>query len=153
MNKKKISEFDQYYQSTNAIFWYTRNYFLFRLLNQAFRTEDIDNIFKFRFFIVDLYQQLLNLHSSQRFPSKLTVYRGQSIGLTELEHLKENIGQLISINTFLSTTTDPQVASIFAGDGTNHPSYERSVLFEMTIDTTRCHKFKPFADIIVDIII
>jgi tetratricopeptide (TPR) repeat protein len=145
--QEKINEFDQYYQSKKAIFWYTRDCFLFRLLNQAFRTEDIDNIFKFRFFIVDLYQQLLDLHSSQHFPSKLTVYRGQSIGLTELEHLKANIGQLISMNTFLSTTTDPGVASIFAGDGTNHPSYERSVLFEMTIDTTRCHKFKPFADI------
>ncbi|CAF1227445.1 unnamed protein product, partial [Rotaria sp. Silwood1] len=77
----------------------------------------------------------------------LTVYRGQSLDLIELEYLKENIGQLISINTFLSTTTDEEVASIFADDGTNRPAYERSVLFEMTMDTTRCHKSKPFADV------
>ncbi|CAF3500142.1 unnamed protein product [Rotaria sp. Silwood1] len=145
--QEKINEFDTCYESTKAVFWYTRNCFLFRLLNQAFRTEDIDNIFKFRFFIVDLYQQLLTLYTAQRFPSSLTVYRGQSLGLIELEYLKENIGQLISMNTFLSTTTDKEVASIFAGDGTNRPVYERSVLFEMTIDTTRCHKSKPFADV------
>ncbi|CAF0984692.1 unnamed protein product [Rotaria sordida] len=51
------------------------------------------------------------------------------------------------MNTFLSTTTDKEVASIFAGDGANLPSYERSVLFEMTIDTTHCYKSKPLADV------
>ncbi|CAF2770384.1 unnamed protein product [Rotaria sp. Silwood2] len=145
--QEKITEFNTCYESQNAIFWYTRNCFLFRLMNQAFRTEDIDNIFKFRFFIVDLYQQLLTLYTVQRFPSTLILYRGQSLGLTELEHLKENIGQLISMNTFLSTTTCKEVASIFAGDGTNRPACQRSVLFVMTIDTTLCHKSKPFADV------
>ncbi|CAF5093031.1 unnamed protein product, partial [Rotaria sp. Silwood1] len=35
---KDIDEFDQNYTPENAISWYTRNSFVFRLLNKAFRT-------------------------------------------------------------------------------------------------------------------
>lgn len=51
------------------------------------------------------------------------------------------------MNTFLSTTTELEIASIFAGNGTNHSLYERSVLFKITIDTIRSRKFKPSADV------
>ncbi|CAF1685930.1 unnamed protein product, partial [Didymodactylos carnosus] len=59
---KIISEFDENYISNDAIRWYTRESFLYRLLNKALRTENIDIIFKFRFFIVDLYNQLKQEH-------------------------------------------------------------------------------------------
>ncbi|CAF0990505.1 unnamed protein product [Didymodactylos carnosus] len=49
----------------------------------------------------------------------LTVYRGQFVHINELEKFKLNIRNLISMNTFLSTTTNKDVALIFAGDGDN----------------------------------
>jgi hypothetical protein len=83
-NKQKINlieEFDTTYSSTEAIKWYTRDCFLFRLLNKAFRTENIDIIYKFRFFIIDLYQQLKQIHSDyieyMGLDEIITVYRGQ----------------------------------------------------------------------------
>jgi hypothetical protein len=48
---EKIAQFDIDCSPTNSIRWYTRDCFLYRLLNQAFRTENIDEIMKFRFFI------------------------------------------------------------------------------------------------------
>jgi hypothetical protein len=50
----KIEEFFRSYTPESCIRWYTKDSFRYRLLNKAFRTENIDIIFKFRFFIVDL---------------------------------------------------------------------------------------------------
>jgi len=53
-----ISAFENEDLSTNAIRWYTRDSFIYCLLNKAFRTRNIDIIFKFRFFIAELKKQL-----------------------------------------------------------------------------------------------
>jgi hypothetical protein len=49
-----IAEFEKDYMSDQAIQWYTRNYFVYKLVNQAVRTEDIDTLYTDRFYIVDL---------------------------------------------------------------------------------------------------
>ncbi|CAF1136741.1 unnamed protein product [Adineta steineri] len=51
---KKIKEFQQTYTRDKAIEWYTDECFLYKLLNKALRTEDIELLFTFRFFIIDL---------------------------------------------------------------------------------------------------
>jgi hypothetical protein len=63
--QKKITDFESKYTESQAIEWYTRDCFLFRLINRAFRTRNIDNIFKFRYFFIDLHKQLLELHQTQ----------------------------------------------------------------------------------------
>ena len=50
IERTTIEDFRNSYDRTKAIWWYTRNCFLYRLLNKALRTENIDMIFKFRFF-------------------------------------------------------------------------------------------------------
>ncbi|CAF3024043.1 unnamed protein product [Rotaria sp. Silwood2] len=47
---EKIDEFEQTYTREEAVLWYTKDSFLYRLLNKALRTENIDIIYKFRFF-------------------------------------------------------------------------------------------------------
>jgi hypothetical protein len=42
---RMIEEFRQTYKPEDVIKWYTRETFLYRLLNQALRTENIDTIF------------------------------------------------------------------------------------------------------------
>ncbi len=56
--KKRIDEFEQTYTPENACRWYTYDSFVYRLLNRALRTQDIDIIFKFRFFINALHNQI-----------------------------------------------------------------------------------------------
>ncbi|CAF1541544.1 unnamed protein product, partial [Didymodactylos carnosus] len=137
---EKINDFRLNYSFDAAVSWYTRDSFVYRLLNKALRTRDIDIIFKFRFFIADLYRQLQKEYSKfmERFTDDeyfLTVYRGQHLKADELHELKDNIGRLISMNTFISTTCEKAVASIHAGDGSFSPILE-SILFEIQINTS-----------------
>ncbi|CAF3309933.1 unnamed protein product, partial [Rotaria sp. Silwood2] len=59
---KKIESFEKTYCLENTIDWYTKDSFVYRLLNKALRTENIDIIFKFRFFIKYLHHNLISLH-------------------------------------------------------------------------------------------
>ena len=60
-----IDQFEREYHSGLAIQWYTRDSFLYRLVNKALRTRDISLIFKFRFIIQDIYKQLKDQHQKQ----------------------------------------------------------------------------------------
>ncbi|CAF1039445.1 unnamed protein product [Didymodactylos carnosus] len=120
---RKIDDFDKNYDSTKAIWWYTRGSFLYRELNKALRTEKIEQLFMFRYFISDLHTQLVQLHSDyvallQEYElDVIMAYRVQTITSDEFQKLEQNIGRFISMNTFISTTTDRDVAIICAGDG------------------------------------
>ncbi|CAF0836938.1 unnamed protein product [Didymodactylos carnosus] len=127
------------------------------MLNRALRTEDMNTILDFRYFILDLYNQLYKVQtdfdrSSMTLPRAksdrtLIVYHGQLISSKELSKLKRNIGGYIIINTFLSTTTSSEIALLYAGDGLQRPVYE-SVLFEIEYELQhRIDRKKPFADI------
>jgi tetratricopeptide (TPR) repeat protein len=143
IERKKIIEFQQTYSSDTCIRWYTSDTFLYRLLNKALRTQNINDIFKYRFYIKDLYQQLENLSTASNTIIP-TMYRGQMITREELEKLQENINGLISVNTFFSTTLSSSAAADFSGSGMGRPQFE-SVVFQITINQKRLTK--PFADI------
>jgi hypothetical protein len=49
--EKDMLEFEKNYKSAEALKFYTNDSFLYRLFNQAFRTENIDLLFIFRFFL------------------------------------------------------------------------------------------------------
>jgi tetratricopeptide (TPR) repeat protein len=131
-----INEFYKQYNSNLAIKWYTRDAFLYRLLNKAFRTRNIDTIFDYHYFLTDLFKQLTLLHNNQfsKRTGTLTVYRGQGMYIQELEKLQNSIGRLMSINTFLSTTTACVVAADFAGNGEYQSQGIESVIFQIEID-------------------
>jgi hypothetical protein len=71
-----IDEFGRDYEKHSPTWWYSRDCFLYRMLNKALRVHDIEVIVKFGFFIKDLYRQLEDLHGSL-LSEKFTVYRGQ----------------------------------------------------------------------------
>ncbi|CAF2738492.1 unnamed protein product [Rotaria sp. Silwood2] len=110
--------------------------------------QNIDVIFKYRFFITDLCTQLKQLYNENisSLEETLIVYRGQTIGCDELEKIQQNINGLISMNTYLSTTRKKDLALMYAGNGSDRPLFE-SVLFEITIKKSISTKTKPFADI------
>ncbi|CAF0946743.1 unnamed protein product [Didymodactylos carnosus] len=143
---QKITDFYQNYKPFMAVEWYTKDSFLYRLLNKAFRTQDIETIFKYRYFITDLYSQLKALHLQllKSDEKTMTVYRGQGMHLEEFEKLKNSVGKFISINTFFSTTTDCEVAVDFAGDRSFCSNMEL-VVFEIEIDLK--NDAKPFGKV------
>lgn len=131
----QIDDLSSDYKSKDAIYWYTSKGFFHRSLNAALRTEDINALYSFRLPIVDLCEQLNQLHRDyvQTQPS-VTVYHGQYMSQSEIDHLQSNIGNLLSLNAFWSTSFDKEVAKVFAGDGQVYPG-QCSILFQIDIDS------------------
>ncbi|CAF0969945.1 unnamed protein product [Rotaria magnacalcarata] len=74
---EKMQKFRKSYTHDQAISWYAHEYFLYKLLNQALRTEDIQLLYSFRFFIIDLCGELERESNKSKSEGRLTVYRGQ----------------------------------------------------------------------------
>jgi transposase len=100
---KKIEEFRMTYTMDRAAEWYTTDSFVYRLVNKVLRTEDIELLYLFRFYIVDLCLQLEQEHKNLRLTQVLTLYRGQQMSTEEFEKLKQSVGISISPNGFFST--------------------------------------------------
>ena len=149
---KMIHKFKREYTSDDAIEWYTRDSFLYRLLNQACRTSDVDLMFSFRFFIRELNAQLSQVYERQKEclaqQSPFMVYRGTALFREELEMLQRNVGNFISRLTFVSTSKDKEVAMTFANEGeaTAGDKLKIFVLEEIWMDATICTA-KAFAEI------
>jgi hypothetical protein len=151
LTQKEIYRFNRAYQAKDAINWYTKTGFLYRLFNQACRTDDIDLLFNFRFFIRDLHEQLTKLYHdqhSQRNPKQtLIVYRGTFISKNELDMLlaPSTEKKLIWFNTFVSTSLDKEVAKKYV-DGSETVGLI-GVLEEIHIDNNMDMSTVLFADI------
>ncbi|CAF1166905.1 unnamed protein product [Rotaria sordida] len=130
---KKIEQFELTYTEDKAIEWYTRDAFVYRLVNKALRTEDVELLYLFRLYITDLCSQLE--HEWKRMYNEkteiLTLYRGQTMSIEELDKLNNSIGILISTNGFFSTTRDIQIALEFLAP---HSDDQTTVLFEIKAD-------------------
>lgn len=136
-----LYEFKRTYSSQHALFWYTKESFLYRLLNKALRTQNIDLLYLFRFFIYDAYEQL----KQHQCASPIRVYRGQLISKEELNTLQNAQGQLISINSFLSTSMNRDMAIFYLGEYILSDESQQ-ILFEINADPLSDNK-KPFANI------
>ncbi|CAF3119508.1 unnamed protein product [Rotaria sp. Silwood2] len=87
-NKNELSivhEFEENYSSDRAIWWYTRESFLYRQLSKALRVQNIDLLFIFRFFIRDIQEQL----EKHQCSSSIRVFRGQLMLNEEFKLLKD----------------------------------------------------------------
>ena len=132
----RIDDFEKTYKAVNAIQWYTKSSFLYKIINRALRTEDILALYTFRYFMTDLSASLETARTEQL---PLYVYRGATISRDELE--KYQVGYIVATNAFFSASSDRQVAEMFCGFNDVNPSATRSrnddlqhVLFEINID-------------------
>ncbi|CAF4122173.1 unnamed protein product, partial [Rotaria magnacalcarata] len=112
--------------------------------------ESVDLTFKLRYFIRDLHNQLADMQIdcdrlSPHNAFMLTLYRGLRMHLHQFEEIRKNKGNLVSANSFLSTTSDYVAACFFAGDG-NVDQDHVSVIFEITVNAKVKHSI-PFAKI------
>ncbi|CAF0971181.1 unnamed protein product [Didymodactylos carnosus] len=135
---EKIELFRSTYTCDRAIEWFTEDSFVYRLLNKALRTEDVDLLYLFRYFIIDLCNQLelvnrIIQNATTTREEILTLYRGQQISTQEFQKLNEGVGILISTNGFFSTTRDINVALDFVA-GTFDTDELKVILFEIKVD-------------------
>ncbi|CAF1409940.1 unnamed protein product [Rotaria sp. Silwood1] len=61
----EIDAFDQMYHSNAALQWYSRDSFLFQIINQALRSSNVNAMFKMRYFLTDLYAPLHELNKQK----------------------------------------------------------------------------------------
>lgn len=133
-----IDEFERDYSPDQAIRWYTRDSFVSRVLNKALRTQNIDLLFLFQFFILDIRQQL----EKSRHRTSVQVFRRQLMSKDEFDLLKNAKGQFISINSFLSATANRN--DVIDYDETNAELL--LVVFQIDADP-KPQDTKPFANI------
>jgi tetratricopeptide (TPR) repeat protein len=136
-----VHEFEYKYSSNKALWWYSRESFLYKILNKALRTQNIDVLLLFRFVIGDIYQQL----KQNQCQSPVRVYRGQVMSAEEINNLRNYVGNIISINSFFSTSVSRQKSMLFLNQiGVSNDLHR--VLFEIDADP-RLMSSKPFANI------
>jgi hypothetical protein len=89
-------------------------------VNKALRTEDIDALYTFRVYITHLRSRIAYLHSQIRRTSlggkgnMIHLYRGLKMTEAEIAQMRDNVGGLISMNGFFSTSPDIEQAVQFA---------------------------------------
>lgn len=133
-----VNDFEKYYSPDRALWWYTRETFVYRLLNKALRVLNIDLLYLFRFFLRDMQQQLEQRPCSL----SLSLYRCQLISQEEIALLQKSIGKYIAVNSYLSTSVNRSQALAFL----NYSSDLERVLFEIEADP-RLKGIQPFANI------
>ncbi|UJR34659.1 hypothetical protein I4U23_027436 [Adineta vaga] len=120
------------------------------MLNYALRTMNAEMITCISFFIVDLHQQIVQLHQEQ-YKSKssssaiFTVYHAQGLTKVDFEQLKKSRGGLISFNNFLLTSKNSKHSLSFAQDNGTKGDLV-GVMFIMKIDPSQSSSI-PFASI------
>ncbi|CAF4171589.1 unnamed protein product, partial [Adineta steineri] len=144
---KVINEFERDYRPQQAVWWYTRECFTYKMLNQALRIMDADIIINMGFFLRDVHQQIQQLYEQQVSSygrKSFIVYRGQGLMKSDFEKLQKAKGGLMSFNNFLSTSKTKEVSLRFARDASTEPN-KVGIFFIMSIDP--CLKSTPFASI------
>jgi hypothetical protein len=139
-NSIELNLIDQYEkQDSNqisSIQWYTRECFIYSMINRALRLYDIEILNKIAFFIQDLHKQIKDLHIKSHDYKQLTVYYGQGISYDQFEKLNMNINGLISFNSFLLTTIDKEVSLNYAKQSQNNRDLV-SIFFQIEIDQSK----------------
>ncbi|CAF1474357.1 unnamed protein product [Rotaria sordida] len=150
-----INEFVRDYRShleenNKSVWWYTRECFIYHMLNKALGKLQVETLLKMGIFIRDLHRNIEKLHAEQTnemsdgTTKEITVYRGKAMTQEDFNKIKQ--GGLLSFNNFLSTSTDRTVAIGFIQEGLKSNSKKIGVLFKMNIDRS-ISSSSPFASI------
>ncbi|CAF1135897.1 unnamed protein product [Adineta steineri] len=145
---QNIEKLERDYHNQRPIWWYTYQYFLYSMLNQALRLMDVDIILRMGFFINDLHRDIQRLHSeqfdSEQSDKTFTVYRGQCLSKDDFTEMTKTKGGLLSFNNFLSTSRYRDVSLCFAPQAATNPNLV-GILFVMSINRT--DSTTPFASV------
>ncbi|CAF2038997.1 unnamed protein product [Rotaria magnacalcarata] len=139
ISKKERNEFRRNYHQESAVWWYTKEIFLYGMHNRGLRSLDMEAMSKLGFFIRKLHLQLEQLHQEQSasFKKYFTVYRDQRLSQQDFQNLSDSKDGLLSFNNFLSTTKKQKSTTIFVHDALERNPNTVGVMFIMTIDPSK----------------
>ncbi|CAF3762373.1 unnamed protein product [Adineta steineri] len=127
-----IKQLRKTYTANEAIWCYTQDQFLYRMLNKALRTHQYDTLYLLRVFIRHLHEQIAKIQATESIAGK-KLYRGLPMDNEDFEQLKKNKGGLLSTSMFLSTSVDREVALGFAKPPPGN-NKKVGVLMEITVE-------------------
>jgi hypothetical protein len=130
---RDVDKFKHEYRPEDVILWYTRENFFYRFMNKALRENDINEIFLWRTYIQDLDRSLQQLRLEQMNLTQISFFRGQGLHINVLNKLKENLGKLVTMTSFWSTSADREFVTFFAD---HHPDpMLSSIFFRINVDS------------------
>ncbi|CAF4545236.1 unnamed protein product, partial [Rotaria socialis] len=144
----EINDFKRKYRQKSPVWWYTKEIFLYGMLNRGLRSLDMEAMTKLGFFIRHLHIQLEALYQEQsaNFQKAFIVYRGQGLSQQDFQNLSNSKGGLLSFNNFLSTSKKPKVATLFVQQALQRNPDIVGVMFIMAIDPSKIStSITPFA--------
>ncbi|CAF4734140.1 unnamed protein product, partial [Rotaria sp. Silwood2] len=102
---KVIEKFKNEYQSKEALQWYLRKSFIYKIIKKALRTKDFDQLYTFRYFMKDMTKNFVRQHQNmvESREKTLFAYRRMKLTSDQIEKFKENEDKLVSINGFFTT--------------------------------------------------
>ncbi|CAF3170547.1 unnamed protein product [Rotaria socialis] len=118
-----------------AVWWYTNNSIIYLSINEALVSGNISTIYSYRYMIKLLCRQLKDLHQEFKLSVSnriLHLYRGQRLKLSQILSISRCINGIISLNSFVSTTQDRDVANKF--NFGRKEQNDEPVLFEIDVD-------------------
>ena len=131
---KEIETFERDYETHTPIWWYTSESVIYKILNHALRTVDIEVIDLIAFFMKDVHRQISELHAKNAHPGEpFPVFRGQGMFNDDFVNMRNNIGGLLAFNSFLSTSRHLEQGLKFACKGADQPDKKR-ILFTIQVD-------------------
>ncbi|CAF1117319.1 unnamed protein product [Didymodactylos carnosus] len=135
---KSVDEFSSTYSPMNALEWYVKDTFLSRLLDNAFQVNDLNELFKFRFYIKDLCLIIHQRYSNYKLKEKqkkITFYRALKLKTNQLHKMRRSVGNFIQTRNFLFVNSSMRKAL-----STLSKSVKRedtvTVILEIDVDTT-----------------
>jgi tetratricopeptide (TPR) repeat protein len=139
---RMLKEFQAKYSPNRALWWYLQDCFLYKILNYSLESQDISNMFIFRGILRDIKQQM----QQHKCSTPLHVYRAQLMPMELLDKWISSVGQCVVINSFLSATTNSEVAQAFLNASQTPKANNVRVLLEIDADP-RIPGSKPFVQV------
>jgi tetratricopeptide (TPR) repeat protein len=142
-----LKTFKQNYSSHSPVWWYTRESFLYRMLNKALRTHQYDILYLLRVFIRHLHEQIVEQQKKDNIDQK-NLFRGQGMDKEDFDRLRMSEGGLLSISNFLSTSSDRKIGLQFAREALRDRK-KVGILMEIRVDKNTVVPVADIADLSV----
>ncbi|CAF3872587.1 unnamed protein product, partial [Rotaria sordida] len=113
-----ITEFQLHYTPQLSIWWYTRECFIYHMLNRALGNLEADIIVNIGFYLVDLHKQIEALHNQQANSygdQPFLLYRGQGLSNSKSALYQVDLILTSDDDHELRTLTDRMRQDIEAG--------------------------------------
>ena len=141
--KLLIDEMENGKINENSVKWYTKECFIYRMINTCLRKMDYIEIFHIRYFVFHLRNNLKELSKTNKTKK---LFRGTKVPTDEIEKMKNFIGQPFQLNGFISTSGDITVAKGFMNAQKLNENQFSRVLFEIDAEEEEMTNFSCIRD-------